>query len=194
MTTFDGATSTHETPPPAGPDAAGGGPASEVEKPFDAFEALREQVAERDEEDPDITYVEVPGIGWRLACRTDFEYGAYKNWQKAALPKAQRNGRKMNPLDMDQAVLAYLVLLNTCESVQYRRGQSDEWETLVDDDGAPSTLQSSTLLGRMNVMDPRLLIKRLFGKDGRLIAAGQQVISDAGYGDESGGAGEDPTG
>lgn len=190
MTTFDG-TTTHETPPPAGPDAAGGGFSPEPVSPFDAFEALREQVAERDEEDPDVTRVEIPGIGWRLVCRTDFDYNRYKEWQKASLPKAQRNGRKTNPLDMDQAMLAYLVLLNTCESVEYRRSDGG-WEQLIEPDGSAATLQTGTMLSQMGVVDPRLLVKKLFGRDGRLIAAGQQVISDAGYGDEPGGD-TDPT-
>lgn len=190
MTTFDGTT---DYEPPSGP-MLGSRPVDEPDesKPYDAFEALREQLDERDEEDPDVTPVEIPGIGWRLLCRTDFDYGAYKNWQKAALPRNQRNGRKTNPLDMDQALLSHLVLVNTCESVEYRRGDGD-WEQLCEPDGSPATLQSGALLNHMKVVDPRVLVKKLFGRDGRLIAAGQKVISDAGYGDDGDDA-EDPTG
>lgn len=154
---------------------------------FDAFESLREQIAERDDEEERTTVVEVPGIGWRLVCAIDFEYTQYKEWQKAALPKSQRNGRKVNPLDMDQAMLAYFVLYNTCEAIEYLRDVGDgpsEWEPLTEDSGEPATLKSGKLLTLMNVMDPRLLVKRMFGKgDARLIAAGQEVIMAAGYGE-----------
>lgn len=195
MTTFDGATSTHETPPPAGPDAAGGGPALEPDVAFDAFEVLRDQLDERDENDEDfadVTHVDIPGLGWRLVCSLDFPYERYQQWQKNALPKNQRNGRKTNPLDLNQATLSYLVLLNTCVGVEYRRNSG--WAPLTEPDGSPCTLQSPTLLNRMGVVDPRLLARKLFKGDGRLIAGGQKVITDAGYtGESDAEAAEDPT-
>jgi hypothetical protein len=184
MTTFDGSTGAHvapdrsqhydnDFPPPAAPPLP-------AETPFDAFEALRESLAQRDEEVDRTTTVEVPGIGWRLVCAIDFEYGVYKNWQKAALPKSQRGGRNPNVLDMDQAVLAYLALFNTCEAIEYRINGGD-WQPLIESDGQPATLQSSMLMNRMNVMDPRTLVGRMFGGDAALIRAGARVITAAGY-------------
>lgn len=198
MTTFDAS-----TPGAGGYPSLGGYPPvdappipnerrdPEPAEGFDAFEALREQLSERDEDAGRTTPIEVPGIGWRLICAVDFEYEQYKEWQKAALPKNQRNGRKLNPLDMNQATLAYLVLLNTCEGIEFQR-KDGEWESLADGDGS-ATLKSSMLLTRMNVVDPRVLVRKMFGGDGRLIIAGQKVIAAAGYagGDDDA---QDPTG
>jgi hypothetical protein len=174
----------NDFPPPAAPPLP--------QPTFDAFEALREQVAERDEEFERTAAVEIPGLGWRLICAIDFTYVQYKEWQKAALPRNQRNGRKVNVLDMDQAALAYFVLFNTCEGIEYQQS-SGAWETLMED-GRPATLQSGTLMTKMKVMDPRLLVNRLFGGDARLIRAGNEVITAAGYGEQDDAGDEvDPT-
>lgn len=199
MTVFDGSTGAHAAPSPyvgsGGYDNDFPPPAAPPipDPPFDAFESLREQLAERDDESERTTNVEIPGVGWRLICAIDFTYARYKEWQKAALPRNQRNGRKVNVLDMDQAALSYFVLLNTCEGVEYRRSDG-EWEPLIDNGGQPATLQSNILMTKMNVMDPRVLVNKLFGLDSRLIRAGNEVITAAGYGDpEDDADASDPT-
>jgi len=175
----------NDFPPPDAP--------SIPEPVFDAFESLREQLDERDQEAERTVSVEIPGVGWRLVCAIDFTYAQYKEWQKAALPKNQRNGRKVNPLDMDQAMLGYFVLLNTCEGIEYQRSDG-EWEPLTETGGQSATLQSGMLMTKMNVMDPRLLVKRLFGGDAKLIRAGSEVIVAAGYSDQEDDAdASDPT-
>lgn len=199
MTTFDGSTGggahaapgylgsggyDNDFPPPAAPPIP--------EPAYDAFEALREQLAERDDASERTTTVDIPGLGWRLVCAIDFTYGQYKEWQKAALPRNQRNGRKVNVLDMDQAALSYFVLLNTCEGIEYQRSNG-EWDPLTEAGGQPATLQSGMLMTKMNVMDPRLLVKKLFGNDARLIRAGNEVIAAAGYIEDDESAAEDPT-
>lgn len=196
MTTFDGTTGGYAPDRSQHYDNDFPAPPSTVEQsePFDAFESLREQLAERDDEAERTTTVEIPGIGWRLICATDFEYPAYMSWQKAALPKSQRNGRRANPLDMNQAVLAHQVLFNTCEAIEYRVNGGD-WQRLTEADGQPTVLQSPTLMTRMGVVDPRVLVRKMFGKDAALIAAGTKVITEAGYGEpDSGSDVEDPTG
>lgn len=189
MTTFDGTPAGAHAGPfdgefPSPPPA---------ESRFDAFELLREQLDERDEEFKRTVYVEVPGIGWRLECAIDFGYPAYKEWQKASLPRSQRNGRKVNALDMDQALLSHFVLFNTCEGIEYQRSDNGEWESLTEDNDQPATLQSGKMLTRMNVVDPRLLTKRLFLSDARLIRAGTKVITEAGFAEPEEGDIADPT-
>lgn len=189
MNVFDGSTSSE---PPQGGLAYDAPvydpPATPASPEFDAFEALRESMEDRDEETS--VAVEVPGIDWRLVCRTGFEYREYRDWQKAALPRSQRNGRKVNPLDMDQALLAHLTLLNTCSTIEYRRGDGG-WVPLTGPNGDTIALRDPAFLERMGAVDPRVMVRRLFGGDGHLIAAGQKVIVAAGYGGDD--DAEDPT-
>lgn len=191
MTTFDGSTvATSERLDPI--NGLPAGPPEPIEA-FDPLESLREQLAERDEEEERTTPVLVPGIGWRLQCAIDFDYPTYKEWQKAALPRKQRNGRRVNMLDLDQAALAVTVLVSTCEAIQYRDAAGN-WHTMTDPDDSATTLESSALLSRFQVMDPRLFARKLFGRDAPLVAAGMEVIQAAGWDEPDGGAAEgDPT-
>jgi hypothetical protein len=147
---------------------------------FDALAMLREQVQDRDQREDDFCLVEVPGIGWRLMCAIDFTYAQYAKWQKAAFPREQRNGRKTNPFDLNQTELAFSVLLNTCCELQYRRGESEEWQTLADDHGAPLLPTSDALLRKFNVVDPRSFLRKLYRREARLIEASQRVAAAAG--------------
>lgn len=192
MTTFDGST----VAAPERPDSGNGlpaGPPGPIEA-FDPLESLREQLAERDENEERTTTVPVPGVGWRLVCAIDFEFPEYKDWQKSALPRNQRNGRRVNMLDLDQAVLACTVLTRTCEEIQYQ-DSAGTWHTMVEPDDSPTTLASGALLTRFNLMDPRLFVRKLFGqRDAALIAASMEVIRAAGWDEPDGGAAEeDPT-
>jgi hypothetical protein len=159
---------------------------------FDALTMLRDQVEERDESDDDLYPVEVPGIGWRLMCDINFPYSKYAAWQSAALPKSQRNGRRVNVLKLDQTELAFNILLNTCTELQYRRNGSGEWEALTASDGSPLLPSSDALLRRFNVVDPRSFLRKLYGREARLVEASQKIAAKAGWveGDDDD---EDPT-
>lgn len=178
---------------------AGTGPATDgpndLAPPYDALAMLREQVEERDSEEQSTCSVEVPGLGWRLVCDITFPYAKYMEWQKLALPKNQRNGRRTNPLSLNQADLALSVLLNTCVEVQYQRTDPNEWETLCDSAGAPLLPGSDSLLRQFNVVDPRSFMRKLFGqgREARLVEASQKVVAKAGWVEGDDGD-EDPTG
>lgn len=184
MTTIDasgmaGSTSGWIGPPPDAPTSYGA-----HAEPFDALALLREQVQERDEHDDDLAPIEVPGIGWRLLCDITFPYSRYAQWQTAALPKNQRNGRRVNQLKLDQTELAFNVLLGTCTELQYRRGDG-EWETLVDPTtGNPLLPANDLLLRQFNVADPRSFLRKLFGREPRLVKAMTQVAAKAGWAED----------
>ena len=181
MTTFDAsamigpADSVEPTPPPP---TVNGAPA----ETFDALSMLREQVAERDDGEDDLCPIEVPGLGWRLMCDITFPYSKFAAWQTAALPKNQRNGRKVNMLKLDQTGLAFSVLLGTCVELQYERVPgSGDWETLVASDGTPLLPTSDALLRTFNVVDPRSFLRSIYGREARLVEASQRVAAKAGW-------------
>lgn len=155
--------------------------ANGAETAFDALSMLRDQVEERDENDSEPYPVEVPGIGWRLMCDINFPYSKYAAWQAAALPKNQRNGRRINVLKLDQTELAFNVILNTCTELQYRRNGSDEWETLTAPDGSLLLPASDALLRRFNAVDPRSFLRKLYGREARLVEASQRIAVKAGW-------------
>jgi hypothetical protein len=173
------------------PPGVGNGAAPET---FDALAMLREQVREREDTEASTTPVEVPGIGWRLMCDITFEYSKYAAWQTAALPKNQRNGRRPNLLKMNQTELAFNVLLHTCEEIQFQRSGTGGWETLTDAGGEVLLPTSDALLRQFNVVDPRSFLRKLFGREARLVEASQLVASKAGWIEGDGDDDEDPTG
>jgi len=190
MTTFD-ASAMVAPGEVAAPSAVANGAPAET---FDALSMLREQVAERDDGEDDLCPIEVPGLGWRLMCDITFPYSKYAAWQTAALPKNQRNGRRVNPLKMDQTELAFNVLLGTCVELQYERvAESGDWETLTGPDGASMTPASDALLRRFNVVDPRSFLRSLFGREARLVEASQRVAAKAGWLEDGEDDDEDPT-
>lgn len=190
MTTFD-ASGMAEQAPAAHQPGEGNGAALES---FDALAMLREQIKEREDTEADTTAVEVPGIGWRLLCSITFPYSQYAAWQAAALPKNQRNGRRPNVLKMDQTALAFNILLNTCVEIQYQRTGTEEWEPLTDSRGEPLLPGSDALLRQFNVVDPRSFLRKLFGREARLVEASQLVATRAGWMEGDGSDDdEDPT-
>lgn len=174
MSTFD-LTTPHNDPAPGWPEPVA--PDTQGD-PFDALDMLREQVRQREADAERTAPIEIPGIGWRLICATDFEYARYKTWQKAAL----RGPRKRVPdlFDLDQPVLGQLMLVNTCESLEWRRGDG-EWQTLTGKDGEPLTLKSPELLEKFNVIDPRSLVRALYHTDAALIQAMTVLVEKSGY-------------
>lgn len=189
MTTFDASGMTDQ---PSITHQSGGGNGAALE-PFDALAMLREQVEARESTEADTTAIEVPGIGWRLLCDITFPYAQYAAWQTAALPKNQRNGRRPNVLKMDQTALAFSILLNTCVEIQYQRTGTEEWESLTDSHGEPLLPNSDALLRQFNVVDPRSFLRKLFGREARLVEASQLVVTRAGWMEGDGSDDEDPT-
>lgn len=170
-TTFDGSTGETGLADPGAQDT----PVA----PFSALDALTEQLEHRDDEAERVTDVEIPGLDWRLVCATDFPYADYKNWQKAALPRNQRNGRKTNPLDLDQAVLGTQILLHTCEGIEFRTS-TGAWHPLLD--GAePMTLKSVAFMRHLRQVDPAVAIRKLFGREAAIVAAGNKVGRASGW-------------
>lgn len=177
MTTFDGSTEDSgrgEVPLPA--DHL---PASE---PFDALAMLRESVDEREGAAERTITVDIPGLSWRLVCAIDFTYAQFKKWQMNSLPVKKRRTAKVSPFDLNQAVLAREVLINTCEGMEFLHPETREWTPLVDGNDQPMTLTSSATMARFNVVDPRELVWRIFGRmDAHLIKASEEVAIAAGY-------------
>jgi hypothetical protein len=188
--TFDGATPSHQVVDEVADFSA---PEKEILSPISALERLQREVEEKEAEEAELFPVEIPGLDWRLMCSLDFSSGQWESWQRAAIPKNKR--RRPSPVDLQQGVLCKLVLVNTCESLEYK-DSNGEWQVLPGRDGDPLTLASDELLTRFNQMDPESLLAKLFGKrDAHILRAGQAVINAAGFGDpeEELGATEDPT-
>ena len=145
-----------------------------------ALDALDAQIQERDEEESTTTPVEIPGLeGVRLLCSTVVPYEDYQRWQKAAIPPADRRKKRINGLSMSQMVLTCMVLRNTCEAIEHLVG--DQWQPMLGTDGEPFTLESDELLRRYGIIDPDLFVKRLFGRDPAVLAAGETVMKASGW-------------
>jgi hypothetical protein len=181
-TPFDGSTPRPADSPPA-TDAYAAPPAAaeSVElSGLSALDALDAQIQERDEEEESTTLVEIPGLdGVRLVCSTVVPYDDYQRWQKAAIPPADRKKKRLNGLSMSQMVLACMVLRNTCEAIEHRVGK--QWQPMLGTDGEPFTLESDELLRRYGIIDPDLFVKRLFGRDPAVLAAGETVMKASGW-------------
>lgn len=185
MTTFDGSSA------PAPARVHDYQPVAEETAPVvSALDMLRAEVEQRDSQERELLPVEVPGLPVRLMCRTDFSAAEWESWQKLAIPAAKRKSRNLSPTDMQQHVLYSLVLVNTCEHLEYRSGQ--DWQPITGKDQEPLNLASREMLDRFGQMDAASLVRKLFGRDAALLRAGQRVVNASGYGDEEDG-GENPT-
>lgn len=185
--TFDATTGGGDQPYPHD-ERETGWPIPEAEPSgLDALDRLREAVQEREAAPtPDLEAVPIPGLGWRLLCDPDFSYPQFRDWQKAGLPARQKAGKKPpNPLDMDRALTASLILVNTCVGVEMQRGDGT-WVAVTNSHGVPISLKDPEFLAKFNVIDPLSLLRKLFtvpGKsaDAPLMKAGDQLIAAAGY-------------
>lgn len=186
---FDGSTPDHRDGYPTAPDAE---PTAQPIPEFDALEMLREQTTQRDQTTERTAPVPIPGTGWRLVCATDFEFRKYRRWQESCTPPRKVN-QMPDFLAIDQAKLSVLILMHTCEGLEYLTSDG-QWRLLTDPEGRARALTDSALLSTYNSVDPRDLLRKLFGgRDAALIKAGNVVIEAAGYGgdDEAGPAGDD---
>lgn len=171
VTAFDGS----KTPPgdlPAGDDAT----TREAHglTGFNALDAIGAQIAERDAEEQTTCTVEVPGLDLRLVCSTVVPYEEYQKWQLAALPAKERKSRRPKVVLSSQLVLSCMVLVGTCEGIEHK--VNGEWQPMKDSKGEVFTLESDELLRRFNVIDINLFLRKLFGRDPRLLAAAEKVI------------------
>lgn len=190
MTTFDASTTTSGQLPVSGSDPAsqanGSAPATPVENAVPELgtmlDSLQNQLETR--EIDDTTTVEVPGMPLRLVCTIDFPYNKFAQWQKAALPRGQRNGRKTNMFDLDRCLLSIFVLLGTCQGMEYRTS-SGEWLPMTKPDGSPLRPDSSEFLARFNQVDARSFLRTLFGGEAGVTRAGEAVTRAAGWTEDS---------
>lgn len=139
-----------------------------------ALDAIGEQIAERDAEEETTTAVAVPGLNIRLICSTVVPYEEYQKWQMTALPLKERKSRRPKPLAMSQLILACMVLINTCEAIEHQ--VDGEWQPMIGSNGEAFTLESDELLRRFNIIDPNTFVKKLFGRDPRVLKAAEEVM------------------
>lgn len=180
--TFDG--SSAGTPAPITTDTAPPPPPVEAEiRPESLLDQLRDRVDERDESEPAEWIDEIPKVGIRLVCDPDIANEDFQRWTKSAMAGGVKAGRRRrgggNPMDMDQLRISVRALVSTNERVEMRQGK--EWQPLTGRDGSPVTLESNDLLSAFGVMDSTLLLKKLYGRDARVIDAGQRLLAAAGY-------------
>jgi hypothetical protein len=189
MTTFDTpGTGREGTPDPTvvRPDSPAEPPAARI-SPLDQLVA---EVQDRESEEDELLGVEVPGLGVRLMCSTNIDGDDWQAWQRQSIPRAKR--RKAGALDLNQMTLMCLVLENQCEHLEYRTG--DGWAAMPGSGGEPLDLRSDELLRRFKQMDSTSLLRKLFARDADLLAAGQEVVDKAGWGDpDAVGDDSDPT-
>lgn len=191
MTTFDASTGHRPVPAPEDDQGALNAALGGEEMPDlgSMLDQLQDQLQSR--EIDNTVFVEVPGMDLRFVCQVDFPYSQYAKWQKAALPPNKRNARKMNPFDLDQAIVAVFVLLGTCIGMEYRAG-SGEWLPMMSASG-PALLPTSTdFLSRFNQVDAKSFVRKLFGGDAGVMRAADRVTRAAGWTDESAEDEDDP--
>jgi hypothetical protein len=188
MTTFDTSTAPRDGSGPGFP-AASSAPDEPVATPFEPgaaegpdslLDQLRARVDERDEAEPDEWFKEVRGLGIRLVCDLNIEADAFQRWFKGA--QARKGGRRKtmaSASDLDQFALSVRALTATCIRLEIKRG--DAWTPMTGAGGVALDLESRELLRTFNVMDAASVLRKLFGRDARVIDAGQELLDAAGY-------------
>lgn len=187
MTTFDTSSDLHA--PTGGPAHAASAPETatvftpgEPSAPLDSLlDQLRERVAERDESDPQEWVKEIPKVGIRLVCDPDIEAEDYQRWVKGAQARG-RGGRRRaltSALDLDQFALSVRALTATCLRLEIHDGE--KWRPMTGARSDVLNLESTELLRTFGVMDSASVLRKLFGRDARIIDAGQELLTEAGY-------------
>jgi hypothetical protein len=185
-TTFDGSSgpspaprSTPAAPAPTG-EATAWGATLDADAPDALLDQLRARVEERNEADPQEWTKEVPKVWIRLVCDPDIENGDFQRWTNQAMPrKGRTRGRAANPMAMDQLALAARAL--TATNIRLELKGDSGWRPMTGRDGDVLTLESDELLRTFNVMDSTSVLRKLFGRDARVIDAGQELLAEAGY-------------
>lgn len=177
MTVFD--TSTGATQPAELPEAAPFEPGA-ADTPDSLLDQLRARVDERDEAEPSEWCKEIKGVGIRLVCDPDIDAEDYQRWVKQAQRRGKGGRRVMtSALDLDQFALSVRALDATCVRLEIKHG--DGWKPMTGVKGDTLALDSRELLGVFNVMDSASVLRKLFGRDARVIDAGQELLTEAGY-------------
>lgn len=204
MTMFDGSTptagndggatpggsvATAESPngvPAAAPTA--GAPNVEIEGEDFPATSLLDQVAQQ-VQTRDVEYAEpwekrIPDTGLMLVCDRNFEHDQFERWRRLATPKPKgMRGRQMAADNMNQLLMSARALVETNVAVKVLDRASGEWRVLRHGD-EDLTLDSKPLMDKFGAIDPIVLVRRLFGRDAKVIEAGMELLEAAGYGDE----------
>lgn len=157
-----------------------------------ALAQLRERMQRREATPVEYWTREIPGIGLRLVCNPVIEHAEFRRWLKAAQDsgkgKRRRQQQQAGPSDIDQLMLSGLALVHQNVAIEFdtrfEAGGDPNWTELPDPAGGPMTLESQALLREYAVMTPVALLQKFFRLDPRVIAAGQELLDAAGYGDE----------
>lgn len=147
------------------------------------LDTLFEQVGQRDNaEDAEPWVYRIKDTRFRVVCDPDIEYSDFQRWMKSSRPqgkKARRTGGG-DASDIDQVTLSALAIINQNLRIEVlKKDTVDDWYEWRHN-GAPVTVDSPLLLQRFGVMDPVSALRRLFGRDGRLIDAGQDLLEKSG--------------
>lgn len=133
--------------------------------------------------------LKVPGRpGYAVRYSVDLDDLEFQRWHRKA------SGKTIPGRDaaVDRLKLAGLVLAYQCEAI-VRNGRE------VTDGGAPLLFRSPAFLDLMRRDDERRppevreAVRRFYGRDADLLAASDEVLNRAGYGDTAEDADEDPT-
>lgn len=188
-TVFDGSTQRDEYEHSDAPAVA----APEPELVVDSLSLLRGALAEHQAEaPPPPVVIDVPGGRFRLHCTTEITSAEVTQWQRKSLPPKLRNSPKISPLHVNQRILNATILAETTVYMEVRRSSDGSWHTVEDARGQALTF-SDGLPQALGTLDAESALKMLFRRDADLLAAGQQVLDAAGFGDRIGGGEEDPT-
>lgn len=184
-TTFDGSTPGAEAPETTSFGTPVTPAIAEEARPDSLLDQLRDRVGDRDEDEPAEWFDEIPKVGIRLVCDPDIDAEDFRRWTRAAMggngpgSKGRRRRSGSSPMDMSQKAIAVRALVAQNLRLEIRHG--DEWRVMNGRDGQALTLESNELMTTFGVMDAATLLKRLYGRDARVIEAGQGLLAEAGY-------------
>lgn len=143
--------------------------------------ALDEVAAElRQPVEDDPLELEVPARdGWSASYSRDLDAHALARWRKASTDRKAVDG-------IDTLALAQRILANQQVTI-VRRGVE------LDDDGHPMTVRSRAFLDLIDATSPLEAVRKLYGRDGHVMAAANEVLNAAGYADDVSEVADDPT-
>lgn len=124
--------------------------------------------------------LEVPAReGWSAAYSRDLDANQLERWRRASRDRKAADG-------MDLFALSQRILANQQVAI-IRRGET------LDDGGAPMTVRSRAFLDLIDAATPLEAVRKLYGRDGHVLAAANEVLSAAGYAETVDEVADDPT-
>lgn len=157
----------------------------ELDHGLDTLALLKQTVADRVEVEPLV--LTVPGGRIRLSCKPDIPEKDLRRWQKAALPAHLRKNGNGTALDVDQLVVAALVLTYVTQVIEVLDSRDNTTWHVVQKDGEPVGLHDDLVLRLFGAMDPQFALTTIFGRESDVIRASQQVLQASGWAGENGG-------